>query len=84
MRLGQRGIAVIGPLCHIVPFVIMAAHPPYVVMLIAYVIVGLGNGLVDAAWNAWAADMVGANALVGLLGAFYGIGYDNFKLRGGA
>ncbi|KAK1144502.1 hypothetical protein N8T08_005375 [Aspergillus melleus] len=52
----------------------MAIHPPYPVMLVAYIIVGLGNGLVDAAWNSWTADMVNANALMGILGAFYGLG----------
>jgi MFS family permease len=74
MSLGQRGIAIIGPLCHIIPFVIMAIHPPYPVMLVAYVIVGLGNGLIDAAWNSWTADMVNANTLMGFLSAFYGLG----------
>jgi fucose permease len=74
MSLGQRGIATICPLCHIIPFVIMAIHPPYPVMLVAYVIVGLGNGLMDAAWNSWTADMVNANTLMGFLSAFYGLG----------
>ncbi|KAH1488299.1 hypothetical protein LV164_007866 [Aspergillus fumigatus] len=74
MTLGQRGIAIIGPLCHIAPFVIMATHPPWPVMLAVYVIVGLGNGLIDAAWNSWVADMANANTMTGLLGAFYGVG----------
>lgn len=74
MTFGQRGIAIIGPVCHILPFVVMAIHPPYPVMLVAYIIVGLGNGLVDAAWNARTADMINANTLMGLLGAFYGLG----------
>ncbi|PLB53300.1 MFS general substrate transporter [Aspergillus steynii IBT 23096] len=74
MTFGQRGIAIIGPLCHILPFIVMAIHPPFPVMLVAYIIVGLGNGLVDAAWNSWTADMINANALMGFLGAFYGLG----------
>ncbi|KAH8433075.1 MFS transporter [Aspergillus melleus] len=74
MTFGQRGIALIGPLCHLLPFVVMAIHPPYPVMLVAYIIVGLGNGLVDAAWNSWTADMINANTLMGFLGAFYGLG----------
>ncbi|KAF5864203.1 hypothetical protein ETB97_008409 [Aspergillus alliaceus] len=74
MTLGQRGVAFIGPLCHIIPFIVMAIHPPYPVMLAAYVIVGLGNGLIDAAWNAWIADMANANTLMGFLSAFYGLG----------
>jgi MFS family permease len=75
MTFGQRGIAIIGPLCHIVPFVIMAIHPPWPAMLAVYVIVGLGNGLIDAAWNSWIADMANANTMMGLLGASYGVGY---------
>ncbi|KAG2002088.1 hypothetical protein GB937_009753 [Aspergillus fischeri] len=74
MTFGQRGIAIIGPLCHIVPFVIMAIHPPWPAMLAVYVIVGLGNGLIDAAWNSWIADMANANTMMGLLGASYGVG----------
>ncbi|KAI9036493.1 uncharacterized protein KD926_001774 [Aspergillus affinis] len=73
MTFGQRGIAMIGPLCHILPFVVMAIHPPYPVMLVAYIIVGLGNGLIDAAWNSWTADMINANTLMGFLNAFYGL-----------
>ncbi|GLA58315.1 hypothetical protein AtubIFM56815_008636 [Aspergillus tubingensis] len=74
MTLGQRGIAIIGPLCHIVPYVIMAIHPPWPAMLAVYIIVGLGNGLIDAAWNSWIADMANANAMMGVLQAFYGLG----------
>ncbi|KAK2810834.1 hypothetical protein FQN50_002657 [Emmonsiellopsis sp. PD_5] len=74
MTFGQRGIAIIGPLCHFVPFLIMAIRPPYPVYLVAYAIVGFGNGLIDAAWNAWVGDMVNANALMGFLHAFYGLG----------
>ncbi|GFN11069.1 MFS transporter [Aspergillus tubingensis] len=74
MTLGQRGIAIIGPLCHISPYAIMAIHPPWPAMLAVYVIVGLGNGLIDAAWNSWIADMANANAMMGVLQAFYGLG----------
>ncbi|KAL4772356.1 MFS general substrate transporter [Aspergillus nidulans var. acristatus] len=74
MTFGQRGIAIIGPLCHIIPFATMAIRPPWPAMLAVYVIVGLGNGLIDAAWNSWIADMVNANTMMGLLGAFYGLG----------
>lgn len=78
MTFGQRGIAIIGPLCHIIPFVIMALHPPWPAMLAVYVLVGLGNGLIDAAWNSWIADMASANTVMGLLAAFYGLGYVDF------
>lgn len=75
MTFGQRGIAIIGPLCHLIPFIVMAVHPPFPVLLTAYAFVGLGNGLVDSAWNAWVGDMANANALMGFLHSFYGVGY---------
>lgn len=75
MSLGQRGIAIIGSLCHLISFIVMAVHPPhFAAYLVFYIFVGLGNGLLDAAWNAWIGDMANANALMGLLHAFYGLG----------
>lgn len=49
MTFGQRGITIIGPLCHLIPFLVMAVRPPFPVILVAYVFVGLGNGLLDTA-----------------------------------
>lgn len=75
MSLGQRGISIIGSLCHLISFIVMAVHPPhFAAYLIFYIFVGLGNGLLDAAWNAWIGDMVKANTLMGFLHAFYGLG----------
>ncbi|KAL2844974.1 major facilitator superfamily domain-containing protein [Aspergillus pseudoustus] len=74
MTFGQRGIAVIAPLCHLIPFIIMATFPRFPVLLVGYAFVGLGNGLLDAGWNAWIGDMVNASTLMGLLHACYGLG----------
>ncbi|KAL4758641.1 major facilitator superfamily domain-containing protein [Aspergillus foveolatus] len=74
MTFGQRGIATIGPLCHLVPFIVMAFFPRFPVLLVAYAFVGLGNGLIDAGWNAWVGDMVSASTLMGLMHACYGLG----------
>lgn len=74
MSFGQRGIAIIGPLCHLLPFIAIACHPPFPVVIVVFAIIGLGNGLIDAAWNAWIGDMANANALMGFLHAFYGLG----------
>ncbi|KAL4865818.1 hypothetical protein BDV12DRAFT_187906 [Aspergillus spectabilis] len=74
MTLGQRGIAIIAPLCHLIPFIVMATYPRFPVLLVAYAFVGLGNGLIDGAWNAWVGDMVNSSTLMGLLHAFYGLG----------
>ncbi|KAL6239495.1 hypothetical protein BDW75DRAFT_250392 [Aspergillus navahoensis] len=74
MTYGQRGIAIIAPLCHLIPFIIMASFPRFPVLLVAYAFVGLGNGLIDAGWNAWVGDMVSASTLMGLMHACYGLG----------
>ncbi|KAL2798498.1 major facilitator superfamily domain-containing protein [Aspergillus keveii] len=74
MTFGQRGIAIIAPLCHLVPFIVMATVPRFPVLLVAYAFVGLGNGLIDAGWNSWVGDMVNASTLMGLMHACYGLG----------
>lgn len=74
MTFGQRGIAMIAPWCHIVPFIIIAIHPPYPVVVIFYTVVGFGNGLIDSAWNAWIGDMIHSNEILGFLHGFYGLG----------
>lgn len=74
MTLGQRGIAIVSTWCHIVPFVIIAIHPPFPVVVVFYTVVGFGNGLIDAGWNAWIGDMAHANEILGFLHGFYGLG----------
>ncbi|KAK6846445.1 hypothetical protein PG987_001633 [Apiospora arundinis] len=54
------------------PFI--AIHPPYPVMVIAFMIAGFGNGLADAAWNAWVGNLDRANEMLGFLHGFYGLG----------
>ena len=71
---GQRGIAFLAPLCHIISYVIISVHPPYPVLVIVYLLVGFGNGLADAAWNAWIGDMHAPNQILGFLHASYGLG----------
>jgi MFS family permease len=58
LKYGQRGIAFIAPGCHIIAYIIICVHPPYPVLVIVFMIAGFGNGLADAAWNAWMGNMV--------------------------
>ena len=74
MTLGQRGIAVISSLCHIIAFLAIAIHPPFPVVVVFYAIIGFGSGLIDAGWNAWIGDMANANQILGFLHGFYGLG----------
>jgi fucose permease len=74
MRFGQRGVAIIGPLCHLLAYVVISVHPPYPVLVVMFVFVGFGNGLIDAAWCAWIGNMVNANEVSGVLQACYSLG----------
>ncbi|KAF4124520.1 Major Facilitator Superfamily [Geosmithia morbida] len=74
VRIGQRGIGVSCGLCHFVAYVIISQHPAYPALVIAYALAGFGNGVSDAAWNAWVGSLDRANEVLGLLHAFYGIG----------
>lgn len=74
MTFGQRGVAISGPFCHLVSYIINACHPPYPVLVISFMLAGLGNGIEDAAWNAWIGAMANPNELLGFLHGVYGLG----------
>src|SRR4030088_2042131 len=61
VKFGQRGVAVVGPACHLISYIVLAAHPPYPVLVVIFILVGFGNGLIDAAWCAWIGNMASAN-----------------------
>ncbi|KAF1840640.1 MFS transporter-like protein [Cucurbitaria berberidis CBS 394.84] len=74
-RFGQRGVAVVGPLLQLVATGIVAAHwDSFGVVLCAFAIQGLGTGLLDGSWCAWAATMPKANTISGLLHGSYSLG----------
>ncbi|RYP91584.1 hypothetical protein DL770_002298 [Monosporascus sp. CRB-9-2] len=72
--IGQRGIAVLGSSCHIIAYVIISSHPPYLVLILAFVLAGFGNGIADSAWNAWIGSLANASELLGFMHACYGVG----------
>ena len=74
MVFGQRGVALIGPGCRLLSYVILSVHPPYAVVLVFLIGAGFGNGLTDAAWNAFVGDLKNANELLGIIHGFYGLG----------
>jgi len=71
---GQRGIAILAPLCRLASFIPLAFHPPYPAVPIILLLSGYGNGLEDSAWNAWIGNMQRANELLGFLHGAYGLG----------
>jgi fucose permease len=45
MKFGRRGVAIMGPLCHILAYIMIVVHPPFPVLVLAYCLSGFGNGL---------------------------------------
>lgn len=79
-RFGQRGIAVIAPICQII-FTSLASgfHDParggFEVFLVATVIGNLGSGLLDGSWCAWAGGLgQRRNTVQGLLHGSFSVG----------
>lgn len=73
-RFGQRGIAILCSGCHLVAYVLASLHPPYPVLVVVYMLAGFGNGIGDAAWNAWIGAMANANEVLGIMHSWYGLG----------
>ncbi|KAI0016276.1 tRNA wybutosine-synthesizing protein [Xylariomycetidae sp. FL0641] len=73
-HLGQRGVAVLGPLGRILGYVALCVHPPFAALPPLMLLVGFGNGIEDSAWNAWVGNMRAANELLGFVHGAYGLG----------
>ncbi|KAL8953892.1 MAG: hypothetical protein Q9222_000266 [Ikaeria aurantiellina] len=71
---GRRGIAMLGPASKIIAYIVISTHPPYPAVVAILALAGLGNGLLDAAWNAWIGTLAHTNQLLGILHGFYGLG----------
>ena len=64
----------LGPGARLIAYVVISLHPPYPVLVIAFMLAGFGTGLEDAAWNAMIGPMKNANQVLGVLHGFYGLG----------
>ncbi|KAF5002039.1 hypothetical protein FGRMN_650 [Fusarium graminum] len=74
MKIGQRWIAVLCGGSHAVTYLILSQHPPYPVLILAYALAGLGNGIGLAAWNSYIGNLARSNELLGFMHASYGLG----------
>ncbi|KAF6514633.1 hypothetical protein HZS61_005767 [Fusarium oxysporum f. sp. conglutinans] len=74
MNIGQRWIAFMCGGCHALTYLILSQHPPYPVLVLAYVLAGLGNGIGLAAWNSYIGNLARSNELLGFMHASYGLG----------
>ncbi|KAE8382370.1 major facilitator superfamily domain-containing protein [Aspergillus bertholletiae] len=73
-RFGQRGVALMGTGMHVISYLATTQHPPFPILIVIFILAGLGNGIVDASWNAWIGAMHNSSQLMGILHAFYGLG----------
>lgn len=73
-RVGQRGIAFLGPVFRLVGYVPMALHPPFAVLPVLLALTGFGNGIEDSAYNAWVGNMHQTNELLGIIHGSFGLG----------
>lgn len=67
-------MAFVASLSHIIAYIIIAVHPPYPALVVAFALAGFGNGIADAGWNAFIGNMDRANELLGVLHGLYGVG----------
>jgi fucose permease len=74
MKFGQRGVAIMAPICHIITYIVLAIHPPWPVLVVVNILSGFGNGLTDACFCAWVGVMNKANTVQGFMHSMYSIG----------
>jgi len=74
LKLGQRGIALIGPIAHLIFTLTASSHPNFYVLLGGFTVAGFGLGLLDGSWCAWAGAMENANTVSGFLHGSYSLG----------
>ncbi|QGA18904.1 hypothetical protein EYB26_006589 [Talaromyces marneffei] len=74
LQLGRKGVAIIGPGCHLLAFAIISIHPPFPVLVMMYLVIGFASGIQNAAWNVWVENMANPHEVLGVLPGFYGVG----------
>ncbi|KAK2772658.1 major facilitator superfamily transporter [Colletotrichum kahawae] len=74
LRYGKRGVIIMAGTCHVTAYLVGCFHPPFPVLTVVYILVGLGSGAKTAAWNSFVGGFNNSNELLGLLHGFYGIG----------
>lgn len=74
LRFGQRGVALIAPIGHLIFTCVASLHPNFYLLLASFAFAGFGTGLFDGAWCAWAGAMDNANTVSGFLHGSYSVG----------
>ncbi|KAG4442981.1 hypothetical protein IFR05_001512 [Cadophora sp. M221] len=73
-KFGHRGVAIIAPTLHLVGVLIIATHPPFAIVLLAFAATAFGAGFLDGSLCAWAATVPNANFVTGMLQGSYSVG----------
>lgn len=73
-RFGWRGMAITAPLLHLVAVATLSTGPPFVILLLAHFIAGLGTGHSDAGFCAWASKLSFPNVVQGLMHGSFSVG----------
>ena len=74
IRLGRRGVAIIGTSLQGLGALIVAVKPPFPVQLLAYCLAGCGTGVIDGSLSSWATSMDRVSIVSGLLHGSFSIG----------
>ncbi|KAF2662440.1 MFS transporter-like protein [Lophiostoma macrostomum CBS 122681] len=73
-KFGQRGIAILGPVFHVLSTLALGLHPPFPMILVGLSVQAVGIGLLDGSWCAWAGSMKSANTVSGMLHGSFSAG----------
>lgn len=73
-RFGQLGVAVVGPMLHILAAAAISFRPSFPVVLVAFSVAAAGCALLDGSWCAWAGAMERGNTVSGLLHGSFSAG----------
>lgn len=73
-RVGVSGVVVMGSCSTAFAFFVVLAKPWFIVVLMCYVLIGIGCGSLDASLNTWMGNLEDSNPLLGILHGCYGIG----------
>lgn len=73
-KIGRWGVCIVGIFFQLFFYVSAAAKAPFPLFVIAYGSSGIGSGLIEGGWNAWAGGLKSSPQVLGLLHGFYGIG----------
>ncbi|KAJ4985547.1 MFS transporter [Stagonosporopsis vannaccii] len=71
---GQFGIALLGPMLQIIAAMLLSLHPHFALVLVGFAVQGLGTGLLDGSWCAWAGSMEKSSTMSGFLHGSYSAG----------